>query len=262
MRKPRVVLPISLLAGAVALVLAAGVGAEVVQDGSLRVSFGAGVSPHKLPRARKAPVAVSFAGQITTTDGTEPPQLQNISVAINRSARLDYNGLPACHYHQIQPASTSEAIEACPDSVVGEGSFRAAVALPEQSPFPSEGRVVAFFGTVHGEHVLFAQIYGEKPLPQSTVIIFRFGHQSGTYGLTLNAALPQVAAEWGHVSAVELTLTRVFRYRGRERSFLSADCPAPSGFTIATAPFAKVSFGFEDGRVLQSTMVRSCKVAG
>jgi hypothetical protein len=98
-------------------------------------------------------------------------------------------------------------------------------------------------------------------LPQSAVIIFRLGHQAGTYGLTMTAALPQVAAEWGHVSAVELTLSRIFRYRGRERSFLSADCPAPPGFTVATAPFARVGFAFDDGLVLQSTMVRSCSVA-
>lgn len=261
MRKSFTILSIGMFAAALTLVTAAGVGAEVVQNEGLRVSFSAGVSPNRLPRAKKAPVAVSFAGEIKMTDGAQPPQMQTISFAINRNARLDYRGLPACNYHQIQPASTSEAIESCPESVVGKGSFHAAVALPEQSPFPSEGELTAFIGVVHGEHVLFAHIYGDKPLPQSTVIIFRFGHQTGSYGLTMTAALPQVAAEWGHVSAVSLTLKRLFRYQGRERSFLSADCPAPSGFTTATAPFAKVAFGFDDGRVLQSTMVRTCKVA-
>jgi hypothetical protein len=260
-RKSLTIVSVGLLAAALSLVAATGAGAEVVQNEGLRVSFSAGISPNRLPRAKKAPVAVSFAGAINMTDGTQPPQLQTISFAINRNARLDYSGLPPCHYHQIQPASTAEAMEACPDSVVGKGSFHAAVALPEQSPFPSEGDLTAFIGVVHGEHVLFAHIYGEKPLPQSTVIIFRFGHQSGAYGLTMTAALPQVAAEWGHVSAVSLTLQRLFKFKGRERTFLAADCPAPAGFTIATAPFAKVAFAFNDGRVLQSTMVRTCKVA-
>jgi hypothetical protein len=260
-RKSFAIAAAGLLAAALTLVAAADVGAEVVQNEGLRVSFSAGVSPKRLPRASKAPVTVSFAGAINMTDGSQPPQLQTISFAINRNARLDYRGLPTCNYHQIQPASTGEAIEACPESVVGKGTFHAAVALPEQSPFPSEGELTAFIGLVHGEHVLFAHIYGEKPLPQSTVIIFRFGHQSGSYGLTMTAALPQVAAEWGHVSAVSLSLQRLFKFKGRERSFLSADCPAPAGFTIATAPFAKVAFAFDDGRVLQSMMVRTCKVA-
>ncbi|HTT95769.1 MAG TPA: hypothetical protein VMF55_13935 [Solirubrobacterales bacterium] len=261
MRRSLAVLSIGLLGAALALVAAAGVGAEVVQDGGLRVSFSSRLAPDRLPRARKAPVSVSFAGRISTVDGSEPPQLKTISLAINRNARLDHDGLPVCRYHQVQPAATAEAIEACPRSVVGKGSFRAAVALPEQSPFPSQGKVVAFNGIVHGEHVIFAHIYGDRPLPQSATIIFRFGRRGGAYGLTLDAELPQVAAEWGHVSAVELTLDRIFTYKGRERSFLSADCPAPAGFGIATAPFAKVGFAFDDGRVLQSTMVRSCRVA-
>jgi hypothetical protein len=249
------------LALAVAFSLGATARAEVVQDGGLRVSFAGGVSPRALPRATKAPVAVSLAGEISTTDGSQPPQLQTISMAINRDGRLDYDGLPACRYHQIQPASTAEAIEACPESVVGEGSFRAAVVLPEQSPFPSQGDIVAFNGEVHGRHVLFAHIYGTRPLPQSAVIIFRYSHQSGTYGLTLTAELPQVTAEWGHVSGVRMSLRRTFTYKGRQRSFLSAGCPAPAGFTIVTAPFARVSFGFADGRVLQTAMVRNCRVA-
>jgi hypothetical protein len=248
-------------AAVAALTLAVAAGAEVIQAGGLRVSLSGGVSPRELPRATKAPVALSLAGEISSADGNQPPQLTTILVAINRNGRLDYRGLPACRYHQIQPASSAEAIEACPDAVVGSGSFRAAVALPEQSPFPSQGKVIAFNGLLHGEHVIFAHIYGTQPLPQSALIVFRLGHQGGTYGLTLDADLPQVAAEWGHVSGIELRLERRFTYKGQERSFLSADCPAPRGFTVATSPFARVSFDFEDGRVLRVPMVRSCRVA-
>jgi hypothetical protein len=242
-----------------ALLLVSPAGAEFVQDGGLRVGFSGGVSPHALPRAQKAPVAVSLGGEITTTDGMPPPQLQTIAIAVNRHARLDYRGLPSCRYHQIQPASTREAIASCPGGVVGRGSFRAAVVLPEQSPFPSRGKVVAFNGLLHGKHVLFAHIFGTQPLPQSAVIVFRFGHEAGAFGLTLRADLPQVTAEWGHVSGVELTLKRTFTYRGSERSFLSASCPAPAGFTEIPSPLARVSFGFEDGRVLGTTLVRSCR---
>jgi hypothetical protein len=249
------------VAALVALALAAPLAtAEVVQEGGLRVSFGAGVSPHGLPRGKAAPISVELSGAISTADGSEPPQLSTISVAINRTAKLDYAGLPTCNYHQIQPASTAEAIESCSDSVVGRGDFKAAVALPEQSPFPSQGQIVAFNGLLHGQHVIFAHIYGTTPLPQSSVIVFRIGRASGNYRLQLTAQLPLVAAEWGHVSGVRLTLGREFTYRGRQKSFLSASCPAPKGFTVATAPFARVGFGFADGRLLQSTLVRSCAV--
>jgi hypothetical protein len=236
--------------------------AEVTQEGNLRVSFTGAIAPQALPRQGAAPVKVTLGGEIKTTDGSTPPQLRTISMAINRNGRFDYRGIPTCHYHQIQPASTNEAIETCPDSVIGKGTFAAHVVLPEQSPFPSQGKVVAFNGIFHGKHVVFAHVYGTNPLPQSNVLVFELGRVSGTYRTTLTAELPQVAAEWGYVSAVSLALKRTFSYKGKPRSLISAGCPAPAGFPGATFSFARASFGFEDGRTLAATMTRSCSVAG
>lgn len=232
--------------------------AEVEQVGNLRVSFTGGIAPNALPRKQAAPVKVSFGGEIKTTDGAQPPQLRTISLAINRAGRLDYRGLPACHYHQIHPASTKEAIETCPDSVIGTGTFSAHVVLPEQSPFPSTGEVTAFNGIFHGRHVVFVHVYGTTPLPQSQVVIFKIGRTSGTYRATLTGELPQVAAEWGYVSGLSLTLGRIFKYKGQKRALFTASCPAPSGFTAASFSFAKADFGFEDGRQVGVTMTRVC----
>ena len=232
--------------------------AEVTQEGNLRVSFTGGIAPNALPRKGSAPVKVAFGGEIKTIDGGQPPQLRTISLAINRAGRLDYHGLPACHYHQINPASTKEAIETCPDSVIGNGTFSAHVVLPEQSPFPSTGEVTAFNGIFHGRHVIFVHVFGTTPLPQSQVIVFEIGRTGGTYRTTLTGELPQVAAEWGYVSGLSLTLGRIFRYKGQRRALFTAACPAPSGFTAATFSFAKAEFGFEDGRQLGVTMTRVC----
>ena len=233
--------------------------AEVTQEGNLRVSFTGGIAPNALPRKGAAPVKVSFGGDIRTIDGTQPPQLRTISLAINRAGKLDYRGLGACHYHQIHPASTREAIETCPDSVIGTGTFSAHVVLPEQSPFPSAGEVTAFNGIFHGQHVVFVHVFGTTPLPQSQVIIFRIGRTSGAYRSTLTGELPQVAAEWGYVSGLSLTLGRIFKYKGRRHSLFAATCPAPSGFTAVPFRFAQANFGFEDGRQLGVTMTRVCR---
>jgi hypothetical protein len=252
----------AVLGAALFLALISLASAEVTQDGNLRVSFEGGIAPHKLPRTGTAPVQVTLTGEIKTTDGLAPPQLRTIAMAINKHGKLDYRGLPACHYHQIQPASTNEAIETCPDSVIGKGKFQAHVVLPEQSPFPSNGEVIAFNGIFHGRHVVFAHVYGTVPLPQSQVLVFELGRISGTYRTTLTAELPQVAAEWGYVSGVSLSLSRVFKYKGKPKSLISAGCPAPAGFPGTTFSFAKASFGFEDGRTLETTMTRSCSVKG
>lgn len=244
-----------------ALFLVGGVaGAEVAQNGNLRVSFEGKLSPRALPRVGRAPVSVTLGGEIRTTDGHDPPQLRRIVISLNRHGHLDYRGLPRCNFHQIQPATTVEAARACRRSLVGRGSFRAKVVLPEQSPFPSNGTILAFNGNLHGKPVIYAHIYGTTPLPTSFVLPFQIRKRGSGYGTDLVALLPQIAAEWGHVSGVSLTLGRNYRFRGARRSYLSAGCPAPAGFSTASFALAKATFSFEDGREVSSTLVRTCGV--
>jgi hypothetical protein len=122
--------------------------AEVSQMGNLRVNFTAGLDPVSLPRTAPAPIAVSFGGHVTTTDGQSPPQLQRIELQINRDGILDRSGLPRCGLGQIQPATDAEALANCRGALVGEGRFAAKVLLPEQASFPSRGRVLAFNGMI------------------------------------------------------------------------------------------------------------------
>jgi hypothetical protein len=135
------------------------------------------------------------------------------------------------------------------------------VALPEQSPYPSDGTILAFNGRFHGRPVIFAHIYGTQPLPTSFTLPFEVKRSAtGTYGITLVADLPQVAANWGYVSGFSLVLQRRFRYQGKPRSYIAAGCPAPKGFPGTTFAFAKASFGFEDGKEMRTTLTRSCGV--
>ena len=251
----------AIAAALLCLALAAATQAEVIRKGNLQVSYGGKITPYNLPREGTAPVAVSVSAKIKTTDQLPPPQLQRIELAINRYGQLDQRGLPACRFRQLQPATTAEARASCPDGVIGHGKFEAAVALPEQSPYPSDGTILAFNGRLHDKPVIFAHIYGTQPLPTSFTLPFEVRrHRSGTYGLTLVADLPPVAADWGYVSGFSMTLQRRFRYRGEPRSYLAAGCPAPKGFPGATFAFAKASFGFEGGKKMRTTLTRSCGV--
>ena len=257
----------SLALGAVAALsatalLVAQSSAEIKQSGTLRVAFEGKITPQRLPRKGLAPVAVSLGGRITTSDSSAPPQLRRVALAINRLGRIDRKGLTRCHYHQIEPATTLEAKHTCRSSLVGHGFFQAHVALPEQSPFPSDGEVLAFNGVLHGKPVIFAHIYGTTPLPQSRLLAFEIRSGGGRFGTSLIAHLPQVAAEWGYVSGIRLTLNRSFRYRGRVHNFISAGCPAPPGINEVGFPLAKATFGFEDGKSVSSTLVRSCTASG
>jgi len=232
---------------------------DVVQQGGVRVDFSAGFSPKRLPRRGTAPISVSIGGRIFGAEGTDPPQLRRIEIALNSAGRIDYRGLPACRLDQIQPSTTKAALAACGEAKVGTGSFSAKVAVPGQAPFPSSGKVIAFNGVEGGRPVIFAHVFGTDPLPTSYTVPLVIGRGRGTFGTVLRASLPRVTGNAGFVTGIELHLARRFRAGGRQHSYLSAGCPAPAGFSEASFPLARASFAFAGGATVSSTLVRSCK---
>jgi hypothetical protein len=235
--------------------------AELAQKGPLRVSVSGKIAPKSLPRNGGAPVAVSFGGQIGTTQPEGPPQLRRITVEINRHGHLSGQGLPLCRERQIQPGTTEHALEACAPSLVGEGLFAANVKFPTQSPFPSQGKILAFNGRFDGKPAILAHIYGKKPLPISYVLPFVIHHREGTFGTLLEAFLPRATGNWGFVTGVEMTLQRRFAFQGTRRSYLTASCPAPAGFRSAFFPLARTSFSFAGDVTLTSLLTRRCTVS-
>jgi hypothetical protein len=235
--------------------------AEISQKGVVRVAFKGEIKPKTLPRSHQAPVTVSVSTHISTTQEVEPPELLRISLAINRNGHIDYKGLPQCHLNEIQPSDNAEALNTCRSSLVGTGYFSANVLLPEQSPFPSEGKIYAFNGYVLGHPVIFAHIYGKKPLPTSFVLPFVVRHSNGKYATTLVAYLPKVKANWGFITGISLRLNRTFRYQGQTHHYLTASCPTPKGVPVAGFAFAKAEFIFA-GTTVESTLNRSCRAKG
>ena len=250
----------SLLCALVVLAAGAAVAhAETVQKGDLRVVFSGQFAPHALPRQGTAPISVAIGGRITATDGKTPPQLRRITIAINRSGHLSAAGLPLCRMDDVQPSTDRGALAACGDSLVGAGNFSANVELPQQAPFPSQGKVLAFAGRENGKPVILAHVYGTDPIPTSYTLPFEIGHSAGAFGTVLTASLPQVTSDWGFVTGLDLRLNRRFSFHGKRRSYLSAGCPAPAGFPGAVFPLARASFSFAGNRTIASVLSRACK---
>ncbi len=248
-------------AALLALGLASLAGAEVVQSGPVRVSFGGTLTPKRLPRQGLAPVNVSVDAKIASTSGGVPPQLRQISIAINRNGHFTTQGLPTCTLREIQPSTTANALKACRGSLVGEGHFSAKVLLGRQAPFPADGKIYAFNGRLHGKPAIFAHVYGTDPVPASFTLPFSVESTKGTFGTTLTTSLPAVTGNAGYITGLSLNLGRIFSHHGKRRSYLSAACPAPAGFPGAVFPFAKASFGFGK-KTLATTLTRHCKVRG
>ncbi len=224
--------------------------AELTARGDLFIKFDGGIAPQALPRTARAPITVSVAGTVRTLSGERPPALRQISIAINRGGRLDAHGLPVCRREEIQPSTTAQALAICGDALVGTGSYDADIAFPEQSSFPTSGRVLAFNAIDGGKRAILAHVYGTSPIPITRIVVFHVRETAGTYGTTITGYLPAAENRYGYLKRINLSLHRVFTYRGKRRSYLSAACEAAPGFPGAVFPFARVSMAFADRRSL------------
>jgi hypothetical protein len=248
---------------AVAAVLVASIAhAELSERGDLFVRFQGGINPTALPRKQMAPITVSVSGAVKTLSGERPPALRRIEIELNRGGELSSYGLPVCRYGELVAVVRARALEACGDALVGDGAYVGRTAFPEQATFPSQGNILAFNGVYRGREVILAHVYGIDPVPITRIIIFYIRRTSGTFGTVISGSLPDAVNHYGYVEEIALRLHRIYTYRGRRRSYLSASCAAPSGFSIAAFPFARASMTFADDRTLSSALTRSCRVSG
>lgn len=234
--------------------------AVVVQAGGLRITVLSQIMPVKLPRSHPAPIAVFVAGHLATADGGIPPQLQRLDIDVNRHGLLRSRGLPVCHPRQVQPATTQRALENCGPALIGSGQFWAHIVLPDQAPYPTKGRLLIFNGRRKGRPVLLAQIYTHHPFDSAFLIEFAIRRiSSGPYGTELSAAFPEALGEWGYLDRIKLTLQRRYRYRGRERSYYNAACPAPRPAKRAVFPLAHVTFYFGGEKAMSAVVHKTCE---
>ena len=204
--------------------------AEVTQKGNLRLNFDGQITPNKLPRSGSAPVKVDVSVKIAPVSASKPPpQLTSLNIQINRYGVLDGTGLPICEVDDIQPSTTEKGLEACRQSLVGQGSFSANVVASDEAPFPSDGKVYAFYGTYKGKPAILAHVYGTEPVPTSFILPFTISRGKGTYGTTLSAPVPRVGAGSAYVTGISLTLFRRYSYHGEQRSFAKRRLPGSEG---------------------------------
>ena len=235
--------------------------AETVRDGDLQITVLDRIAPYKLPRNEPAPISVHVAGHLDSTTGGIPPQLKRMEVEVNRRGLLQSKGLPACPIPRIKTASTTRALQACSQALIGSGRFWGHIVLADQPPYEAHGRLLIFNGRQGSRSLVLAHIFTSSPFPSSFVIPFTISHiRAGTYGTLLTAPFPQALGDWGYVDRIKLNLSRKYRYRGRELSYFNAACPAPRGADRAAFSVARTTFYFEDRKPLALTATKACGV--
>lgn len=252
-------LAISALLAIFALLGVAASQAEVVPDGNVLVTFDAEFDPHALPRQKPAPVQIKISGSIKTTDGTHPPPLRMLEVELNRNGTLSTAGLPVCSAPLLQSTTTSQALARCGRAVVGRGNFRAVVALG--GDVPTSGKIIAFNSRLAGKPALLLHFFAGVPARFTLIVplqIVRKGR--GEFGTLLRTRVPKLAGDLGSITNIDLTVGRRYSFRGELRSYVSAACRAPAGFTVVPFSFVRARFRFAAHRVVRSELAKSCQV--
>ncbi|HEY1284709.1 MAG TPA: hypothetical protein VGF04_01355 [Solirubrobacterales bacterium] len=247
---------------ALVVAIAASAQGNVVTGANVKITFRGWLTPRTLPRASTAPVTLHLRAALDSTNGLDPPELERVLVEVNQHARVDMRGLPICHLGELEATSSIQALTVCRKALIGYGTFRAHIRIPDQAPFPAVGRLLAFSSKLDGRRTILAHVFGRNPVPTGQVLAMTFvrSPEPGTFGTALEMDVPELVAGWGRVKAFTLTLHRRFLYHGRWRSLISASCPAPSGFESALFPAARGTYTLNDGRVITKLVNGRCHV--
>ncbi len=189
---------------------------------SLVAEFGGEVVPEGLPKHEMAPVAVKLRGKVSTSDGTHPSALREVTIDFDRNVAISAKGLPVCH-----PSVEVPIRKACGSSIVGGGKVDFALAFPEDPPIRVPSELTAYnAGVKAGVTVLYVSAF--VPVPRPNVIVTRVEIRrihEGRYGLRAVAKIPVIAGGSGSLLDFSLRLKRHFEYRGAQRDFAMARCP-------------------------------------
>jgi len=252
-----------IVAGAALVTLVLGVGFArglPIQKEGIRVRANAEFAPRTLPGNRLAPVTVQVGGRIEAVDGSAPPVLAKLSIAINRASRISVAGLPTCTAARLQQTTSHAALASCRPALVGNGSFAADVDFPEDHTVSVSGRALAFNARVGKRPGILLHFYVSSPVKAALILPLTITHRKGELGTVLSAHVPTLAAGLGHITELHLKLGRRYSYRGERRGFLNARCAAPPGFTGGPFQLAELSLDFVGGKHVDGTIERACRV--
>jgi hypothetical protein len=259
-RRPRTAIVVfaavaALSCASAATILAAG-NSTTVRAGNLVLHAEGTFSPKAMPKNKFAPISFHGNDSVETVDGSHVPPAETVHLQIDRHFRIESTGLPSCTLAQIKASPPSHAMKACGPALIGKGHASAQAAFPEQAFINAKGVLLAFNGpSVGGYPEMLFYTYVDVPAPTALVVVAKLAKDSGKYAYKITATVPELVGGYGSLTGFELTFGRKWTYKGKQHSYLSAECP--SG---AFVDQFEVAFG--DGTDLSGTLLNSCQPQG
>jgi len=172
------------------------------------------------------PVALELRGRVAQNDGHHPPALREAVVDFDRDVALDARGLPACHLpgRDIRRSPAGFA-KICRDAIVGESSAEFEYAYPERAPVRSSVTFTAYNrGVRDGVTRAIVVAFVKVPMPEPIVIPVEITKKPD-FPLHALVRVPKLAGGAGSLIGFRLRIKRLFAYKGRRHSYLTARCP-------------------------------------
>ena len=246
------------LATAALMAVIAGSAAGItLKSGNITATFDGGFSPTSLPKSLgdKAPIKLQLSGEMETADGSHISPAKTISLDFDKAGELFTKGLPSCTVGQLESTLTAQAKKNCADALVGTGTVKAAIALPEQAPFGAQGPLLIFNGSKGGKQALILHVYARVPAPTTFVVPVAIKKTGGKYGTNAFIKVPSIVSGSGSVTSFEAKIDKKWSDKTGQHSLLNAACPTG-------ALFVQGDFKFADGTRLKGTFSKPCKSKG
>lgn len=241
-----------LLVGGLLLLTGSAYGDAYLKVGNLILTADGGFTPKTLPRHRFAPISFNGHADIKLTTGGVPPALQQVVLQFDRDGRLDTAGLPVCDPALLQEATPEEARAKCATAIVGTGHVEALIEREGGAPYDVTAPLTLFNGPPEaGNPTVVFHTRTTVPATQNFVITIPIERRHGAFRYRATLNLPPIDAGRGSLVHVDVHIGRRYRYRGKERSYVSARC---SDNVLST----RGSFLFADGILLEGSVEKAC----
>jgi hypothetical protein len=227
-----------------------------VRAGNLVFRGRAAFRPKALPKSEMTPISFHGTGSLETADGSHVPPAQTVHLQIDRHFRFEFTGLPSCTLGKIEARTPPQAMKACGPALFAKGTASAQVDFPESIPFSAKGPVLGFNGpTVGGYPEMLYYVYVSVPAPTAVVVVAKLSKDSGQFGYRASISVPEIAGGSGSLTSFDLTINRRWTYKGRQHSYLNAECP--DGHFVN-----QFEADFSGGTNLGGTLVSNCQPKG
>ena len=227
----------------------------IVRVGGLELKADGEFTPHELPRNHPAPIAIEGMAGIRSLAGGPPPELEQLVLDFDRDGRLSTKGLPTCAPASIEGIGVAAARRKCEKAIVGKGMVGAQV-LIEGRWIRVIGALTLFNGPAAGHTATVVAHAQPISLPDEIYVVeIPVDRTKGDFRYRATVEVPEIFNGTGVLTNAKVKIARRYRFKGRERSYVAAQCSDGS-----LGVHGRLTF--ESGVVIDGTVEKYCVPAG